>query len=179
MKITQEAVDLIKTFEGYRSAAYVDPVGIVTIGYGTTARAGVGITPRLGMTISEPVARQYLEAAIDKTVAAITPYIKRPINPHELGAFTSLAYNVGASAFANSTALARFNAGDKLGAAEAIEWWNKGTVGGRKVVLKGLVRRRAAERALFLKPFAAPRAPVQGNPFAALIAFLNRIFKGA
>ena len=156
--INKAAIDLIKEFEGFRAKAYLDPVGICTIGYGTTAAAGVGITPRLGMTITETEAERYLMAAVDKFAAQIAPKITKPINENEFGAFVSLAYNIGPSAFGESSALRKFNAGDKQGAASAILLWNK--AGGK--VMRGLSRRREAERALFLRP--VDQEPVKKIP---------------
>lgn len=150
--INKATIDLIKEFEGFRAKAYLDPVGICTIGYGTTAAAGVGIKPALGMTITEAQAHGYLMAAVDKFAAQIAPKITKPINENEFGAFVSLAYNIGPPAFAKSSALRKFNAGDKQGAANSILLWNK--AGGK--VMRGLVRRREAERALFLRPVAVP-----------------------
>ena len=146
--INKATIDLIKEFEGFRAKAYLDPVGICTIGYGTTAAAGVGIKPALGMTITEAQAHGYLMAAVDKFAAQIAPKITKPINENEFGAFVSMAYNIGPGAFGKSSALRKFNAGDKQGAANSILLWNKA---GSKV-LPGLVRRREAERALFLRP---------------------------
>ena len=150
--INKATIDLIKEFEGFRAKAYLDPVGICTIGYGTTAAAGVGIKPGLGMTITEAQAHGYLMAAVDKFAAQIAPKITKPINENEFGAFVSLAYNIGPGAFGKSSALRKFNAGDKPGAASSILLWNK--AGGK--VMSGLVRRRSAEMTLFLRPVAVP-----------------------
>lgn len=146
--INKATLDLIKGFEGLRLEAYKDSAGIWTIGYGTTARAGVGIAPRAGMVITEAEAEGYLMAALDKFAATIRPKITTPINENEFGAFLSLAYNIGPAAFGGSSALRKFNAGDRAGGATAILLWNK--AGGK--VLAGLRRRREAERALFLTP---------------------------
>ena len=148
MNINQATVDLVKEFEGFSAKAYKCPAGIWTIGYGTTAAAGVGITPSEGMTISRSDAEKYLHAALAKFTAQIIPSITAPANENEFGAFVSLAYNIGPGAFKKSSALRSFNAGDKEGAAKAILLWNK--AGGK--VLKGLTRRRDAERKLFLTP---------------------------
>jgi lysozyme len=59
--INQESLDLIKDFEGFRAEAYPDSVGIWTIGYGTTAAAGVGIDPHAGMAITKSEAEWYLQ----------------------------------------------------------------------------------------------------------------------
>ena len=143
--INAAGLALIKEFEGFRAAAYLDPVGIVTIGYGTTAAAGVGITPRLGMTISEAEASGYLLRALDTFAATIRPAVIGKPTPNQWAAMLSLAYNIGPEAFRRSSVLRLFNAGDTAGAADAFRLWNK--AGGR--VLPGLVRRREAERALF------------------------------
>lgn len=154
MKVNHDTIELIKRFEGFRSAAYQDSVGVWTIGYGTTAAAGVGITPRKGMVIDEAKASYYLMAAVDKFADQIAQKITAPINENEFGAFVSLAYNIGPGAFGASTALRRFNAGDKEGAAKSMRWFNK--AGGK--VLRGLERRREAEVELFMKPVVAPSA---------------------
>ena len=148
--INDATIALIREFEGLRLDAYKDSVGVVTIGYGTTAMAGVGIKPQLGMKITEAEAEMYLRRGLEKFAAQIKPLITAPINDNEFGAFLSLAYNIGPGAFAKSTALRQFNAGHKAHAAEAILLFNK--AGGK--VLKGLQRRRAAEKALFLTPVA-------------------------
>ena len=148
MKINRATVDLVKEFEGFSAKAYKCPAGIWTIGYGTTANAGVGITPKEGMTISKSDAEAYLQAGLEKFADQIEPSITAPVNENEFGAFVSLAYNIGPGAFRKSSALRHFNEGDKAKAASALLLWNK--AGGK--VLKGLTRRREAERKLFLTP---------------------------
>jgi len=149
--INDATINLVKEFEGLRLEAYVDP-GTggepITIGYGTTARAGVGIVPKLGMKITKAEADEYFHRTLVKFAAQIRPMIKAPINDNEFGAFMSLAYNIGPGAFARSSALRKFNAGDKAGAADANLLWNKAGVR----VMRGLERRRKAEKALFLTP---------------------------
>ena len=178
--MNKAGLDLIKRFEGKRLSAYKDPVGIVTIGYGTTAAAGLGIVPTMGMTITEFEAEWYLQKAVDKFEAQVLPYILANASENEKAAFVSLAYNVGPSAFKRSSALRHFNNGDKARASDAILLWNK--AGGK--VLRGLVRRRKAERALFLTPDAtlthsdpqtAPAGGV-GGLAAIIAAFLAALF---
>ena len=151
MNINKACVDLVKEYEGFEATAYKCPAGVWTIGYGTTAEAGVGIVPIEGMTITKAKAEGYLHATMDKFANAISMGITAPINENEFGAFVSLAYNIGPGAFSKSSALRYFNAGNKAKAADAILLWNKAD----KKVSNGLVRRRAAERALFLTPVGA------------------------
>lgn len=146
--INQATVDLVKEFEGLELHAYKDSADVWTIGYGTTARAQLGIEPKEGMSITQAEAEYYLQKGLQKFSTEIAGLFTRPINENEFGAFVSLAYNIGTTAFKRSSALRKFNEGDKAGAAKAILLWNKS--GG--VVLRGLVRRREAERVLFLTP---------------------------
>lgn len=172
MSILKQTIEIVKRFEGLKLKAYKDPVGIVTIGYGTTARAGVGIKPRMGMTITESEAEWYLAKAIEKFYTNIRHLITAPINDNELVAFLSLAYNIGPSAFKRSSALRHFNAGNKTKAANSILLWNKA----RGKVLNGLVKRREAEKLLFLTPqvttttITTPTPPA-GSIWAAIAAF--------
>lgn len=176
MTINQAGLDLIKHFEGFKAEAYKDSAGVWTIGYGTTGRAGVGIDPRPGQVITKAEAEWYLEQAIKKFAAQIRPLITVPINENEWAAFLSLAYNIGPGAFEESSALRHFNGGRKEMAADAILLWNK--AGGRK--LAGLVRRREAERALFLTPAPVinpdPPAMPKTGWLAGILALLGNIF---
>ena len=153
--INRAGLELIKQFEGFRAETYLDPIGIATIGYGTTKAAGVGIDPQPGMRITEKEAETYLLRAIDKFAAHIDPLFKSAPNENERAAMLSLAYNIGPGAFAKSSVLKRFNEGNKQAAADAFLLWTK--AGGK--TLAGLKRRREAERALFLEPVIVANIP--------------------
>lgn len=169
MTVNQATIDLIKQFEGFREDAYQDSANVWTIGWGTTSRANVGVKPVKGMTITKDAAEVYLRRAVNDFAEKIRPHITAPVNENEFGAFVSLAYNIGPGAFIESTALRRFNDGDKAGCAEAMLWWNK--AGGR--VLRGLSRRREAEVALFKTPVSPPPVEVQPQGWlAGLVAFI-------
>ena len=68
-------------------------------------------------------------------------------HPEELAAASSLAYNIGVSAYCRSTVDRRFDAGDFKGGCDAFLMWNK--AGGREI--KGLTNRRRAERDICLQ----------------------------
>jgi lysozyme len=176
MRINDATLDLVKRFEGLRLDAYKDPVGIVTIGYGYTNRAGFGPGVKMGDRWTEQMAEEMLREGLDRFGAQIQKGFTRAPNENQYGAFVSLAYNIGPGAFLNSTALKRFNAGDDEGAAEALTWFNK--AGGK--VLNGLVRRRAAEKALFLEGAPVITQPdlaeTSGGFIAAIVAALLSIF---
>lgn len=164
MNINQATIDLVKRFEGLRLTSYRDPVGIWTVGYGLTTRANIGVTVGAGMTITEAQAEEYLARVLRNFAQEIAPLFTHKPTDNEFGAMLSLAYNIGTGAFSRSTCLKRFNAGDKAGAADALTWFNK--AGGK--VLNGLVRRRAAERELFLSddytPIETPKADAERHP---------------
>jgi lysozyme len=164
MKISDEGLRLIKSFEGYHTrlkdgscAAYLCPAGVATIGFGCTE--GV----KLGMVWSEAEAEAALLREIAKFEDAVSRNVTVEINQNEFDAMVSLAYNIGAAAFGRSTVLRRLNKGDRAGAAKAFNLWNKG--GGR--VLAGLVSRRMRESALFLKPAAKPDDPIMPQAVTA------------
>jgi lysozyme len=148
MNINKATIDLVKNFEGCKLTAYRDPIGVWTIGYGTTARAGLGIIPTGGMTITQAEADQLLADGLNKFADQIRPMINVGLNDNQFGACVSLAYNIGGHGFSTSSALKHINAGDYAKAADSFLLWNK--AGGK--TLKGLVRRREAERKLFLTP---------------------------
>jgi lysozyme len=139
-KAIERAYKLIKRFEGYREFAYRDSAGVWTIGYGTTA----GVYP--GQKTDREEAEQRLKNHIEREVEPyIDQYVNVPLNADQRAALISFVYNLGAGNFLNSTLLAKLNAGDYEGAAAEFPKWNK--AGGQ--VLRGLVRRRKAEKDLF------------------------------
>jgi len=144
--INKASIALIKSFEGCSLKAYKCPAGIWTIGYGTTAAAGVGVVPHEGMKITQAQADHYFNITIENFATEVVKMMTRAATQNEFGAFVSLAYNIGLGAFKKSSALRYFNAGDHAKAADAILMWNKAS--GK--VLAGLTRRRIAERDLFL-----------------------------
>lgn len=131
---------VVKSFEGCKLRAYLCPARVWTIGYGST-----GPHVKAGMVITEKQAEDLLQEDLDRFEASVAKLADKP-SQNEFDAMVSLAFNIGTGAFARSSVLRRHNAGNKNGAAEAFLMWNKG--GGR--VLKGLVRRRIAEKGLYL-----------------------------
>ncbi len=150
VRTSENGIELIKRFEGLELEAYQDIADIWTIGYGHT---GPDVEP--GMKISEREAEELLRRDLKSREQAVASAVKVSLNQNEFDALVSFVYNVGASAFRGSTALKRLNRNDRIGAADALTWWNKATVNGVLREVTGLTRRRAAERALFLTPVAA------------------------
>lgn len=160
MKTGARGLALIKQFEGWRGVAYRDPVGIWTIGYGHTAMAGPP-APVKGMRISRAEGEEILKRDLATYEAAVNRAVKVRLSQPQFDALVSLCYNIGPGNFQKSSVLRAVNRQDWNDAARRFHLWNK--AGGR--VLPGLVRRRAAEAALFAE--AQPEyalAEAQGQP---------------
>lgn len=142
MEVSRRGIALIQQFEGLRLAAYRDSAGVPTIGYGSTK--GV----RMGDEITEAQALELLVADIEHHADGVRRLVNVPLNQNMFDALVSFTFNLGVGALASSTLLKRLNAGDYQGAADELPRWVH--AGGEK--LRGLERRRQAERALFLEP---------------------------
>ncbi|BFG81845.1 hypothetical protein [Pseudomonas phage PP21] len=138
-------IDAIKEHEGLRLVAYLDSVGVWTIGYGDTGPDVVK-----GLTITKEEAEERLRKRLVEFEGYINTYVKVPIKQHQFDALVSLVYNIGPANFKTSTLLKKLNAGDYIGAADQFLVWNKGRVDGKLVVIKGLANRRAKERNQFI-----------------------------
>jgi len=141
MRTSQRGLSLIKSFEGLRLLAYRDAVGVWTIGYGATR--GV----KAGMSITKEQAERMLLNDVQRFEPEVERLVQVPLSSSQWDALVSFTYNLGAANLESSTLLRKLNAGDYAGAAEQFPRWNK--AGGK--VLPGLVRRREAERVLFLE----------------------------
>lgn len=143
MTPSQDCIDLVAQFEGCKLTAYLCPAGVLTIGYGHT---GPDVKP--GQTITKERARQLLAADLAKFAHGVNELCNGwRITQGMFDALVSFAYNLGLGALAGSTLMRLLRAGDVKGAADQFSRWNKAA--GK--VLPGLVKRRAAERDLFLK----------------------------
>lgn len=146
MHVSPSGVDLICNFEGLELKAYDDGVGVWTIGYGTTKYPN-GIRVKKGDTCTLEQAKAYMQNDLKAFEQTVNSAIKVPLNQNQFDALVSLAYNIGSTAFKNSTLVKRLNEGNYNAAANQFNVWVN--AGGKR--MQGLVNRRAAERTLFLK----------------------------
>jgi lysozyme len=154
VKVSQNCLDLIEKWEGLFLSAYLDPVGIPTIGWGTI-RYPNGQKVRIGDEITRAEAEAFLFFEVEEVVKSLDPVLAGiNLTQNQFDAIVSLCYNIGVGGFKESTVLKRLKTGDFAGASAGFDLWNKGTVNGVKVVLQGLVNRRKDERELFDKPGA-------------------------
>lgn len=165
--LNKQSLDLIKSFEGLRLEAYKDVVGVWTIGYGHTSMAGPP-TVKAGMKITEQEATDLLISDLKKYEEMVKRNVKVDLNENQYGALVSFTYNLGEGNLRSSTLLKKINAKDFLGASNEFIKWNK--AGGQ--VLKGLTRRRNAEKALFLQPaLLATEKPIESIPDVPAIEY--------
>lgn len=142
MVVNDRGVDIIKEFEGLRLTSYLCPAGVWTVGYGHT-----GPDVYKGLSITRETAEDllrgdllYFEHGVDSLIETATE--------NEFSAMVSLAFNIGLGNFKKSSVLKYHNLGKRAQAANSFLLWIKG--GGRQ--LPGLIRRRNAERSLYLMP---------------------------
>lgn len=146
-RMNKSLLQIIQDFEGWSAAPYRDTAGILTIGYGHKIQTGETFT-----TLTKAQGVALLQKDLDRIAAQILPAITVRISENEKNALLSFAYNVGPTAFKNSTLLKKLNAGDRDGAAAELLKWNKARDAKTQllVVVPGLTARRQAEQSLFL-----------------------------
>ena len=150
-EVSGKALALIKRFEGEKLSSYQDQAGIWTIGWGSTYHHDLKRKVQKGDIIDKETALRWLRLDAKSFADNVKKLVKVPINQNQLDSLTSFSYNVGNSAFANSTLLRKLNQGaSKQEVALEFSKWNKVTINGEKVVSNGLVNRRKLEADLFL-----------------------------
>ena len=143
-RVSPVGLALIRGFESFSPVIYLCPAGKPTIGYGHVVRGAVDHFP-------SRISGEQAEALLVEDLAPVAIYLNAvfpALTQNKFDALASFCFNVGLGAFEKSTLFARLKADDMAGAAGQFERWVHS--GGK--VLPGLVKRRAAERDLFLSP---------------------------
>ena len=168
VKTSDKGIHLMHLFEGRRNKPYLCPANIWTIGFGSVLyqdqirlpmvrkngytgliRSEYQLNPEHNRTWSdEEIEQLFLRdlGSFERGVLRLAPNLDRPEHQHKFDACVAFAFNVGLGNFQRSTIRQKILREDWDGAAEAFMQWTK--AGGK--VLKGLVRRRQAEKDLFL-----------------------------
>jgi len=139
MAIAKSTLSFITKEEGARNKAYKDSKGLWTIGVGHLIKPDE--QHLLTATLTDEQVEDLLKSDLKWCSEAVESSVKVPLEQHQFDALYSLCFNIGGTAFKNSTVVKRINANDIKGAADAIEMWNKPAV---------LINRRKREKALFL-----------------------------
>lgn len=140
MKTSSKGINLITSFEGYRSKAYQCSAGVWTIGYGAT-RYPNGKAVKSGDTCTKAQAKTYLANDLVKFETVVGKALKVQVTQNMFDAMVSHAYNCG-----NSNAIAYYLNKDDI--TNALKYCLKPNTA-KGIVLAGLTRRRKAEQDLF------------------------------
>lgn len=136
---------LLAGVEGLRTSVYFDVGGVPTACFGETE----GI--KLGDTFTPAQCREMLGNRVEQDFGpGVDRCVKHELPAHRKAAYTSFAYNAGISAFCGSSVAKLENAGDPVGACDAMMKWNKVRIAGVLVYSPGLNNRRTEERKLCL-----------------------------
>lgn len=158
MRTSEAGIQLIKSFEGCHNIPYKCPAALWTVGRGRVLypdqarlkndeRANYPLRAEHNRVFDNDEIDALLEADLQRFEAGVLRLCPAAAdNQCHLDAMVSFAFNVGLGNLQSSTLRMKYNRADYAGAAEEFLKWNK--AGGK--VLNGLVRRREAERALFL-----------------------------
>jgi lysozyme len=139
MAIAKSTLDFITKEEGSRNKAYKDSKGLWTIGVGHLIKPDE--QHLITATLTDEQVEDLLRSDLKWCSEAVESSVRVPLAQHQFDALYSLCFNIGGTAFKNSTVVKKINANDMQGAADAILMWNKPTV---------LIKRRNREKALFL-----------------------------
>jgi len=165
LQSTRAARDLIKAHEPFTGEAVRRGKRWV-IGYGHTA------TAREGARLKQEDAELLLIYDVMQALQAVESAVGRDLSEPIRNALVSFAASVGVNAFRVSDVARLARSGRHREAAAALETWVRAEDDGRLVVSERLVRRRAAEKALYLsgleessrpapEPVAEPAAPAR------------------
>lgn len=144
---SQNAINLIKKFEGFKSKSYLDAVGKPTIGYGSTMWTD-GRMVRLGQTVTLEEAEKLMAYFLSNVIH----FIPDTVNQNQFDALSSLLYNIGPANFRKSTLVKKVKENpDDLSIRDEFMKWTLARKNGNLIQLPGLVKRRMAEADLYFK----------------------------
>lgn len=145
LAISETGLKLIKAYEGYRPVDRELVTGQRVVGYGHRLYSENAV--HLTKTEAEETLRRDLEPFEEM----INTQVHAPLTQGQFDALCSFAFNIGPKAFLTSDTLRALNNGRPLDAANGLDIWRKSEIDGKTYVVDALMRRRTAEKALFLR----------------------------
>lgn len=146
MKVSDKCVNMIKHHEGFVRKPYQDPIGLWTIGVGHLIGDGKKLPKAWDKELTDDEVDELLYEDLERFEIGIQRLTKVSLTQGQFDALVSFSFNVGLGNFQSSTLRSKLNRGDYEGASN--EFWKWRKAGGK--ILKGLVKRRADEKNLFL-----------------------------
>jgi lysozyme len=140
--VTQDCIDLVKFYEQFYGKVYICPAGYPTIGYGHRVRIG----ENWSQGITKDQAREVLAKDLLSAERAVLRLTKVPLSDGQFDALVSFVFNLGSGCYQRSLLRQRVNREEHLDASNT--FWMYRRANGK--IMKGLVRRREAERILYL-----------------------------
>ena len=150
LNISDMGLKLIKAYEGYRPVDRTLVSGQRVVGYGHR------LMSEDAMVLSKDQAEELLKDDLAPFIDMINENVHAPLSQSQFDALVSFAYNIGPKAFLKSDTLRALNNGRPLDAANGFDIWRKSEIDGKVYVVDALMRRRTAEKALFLRPEGRP-----------------------
>lgn len=140
MRTSRTGIEFIKHWEGVSLKPYRDVAGYWTVGVGHLLREGEPVEQ-----ITMEQADEYLIRDLSDAERCVNSQVGTELTQNEFDALVSFVFNLGCGNFRRSSLLRLLNRGDFGLAASEFERWNR--AGGK--VVRGLTRRRKAEREMF------------------------------
>ena len=151
MKVSKEAIKLIRHHEGVRNKPYKCPAGLWTVGVGHLIGDGKTLPKEWNKTFTNEEIDAILARDLSRFESGVLRMLpKVRLKQHELDCLVSFSFNLGLGCFQASTIRQALLRGDKEAAMESLVKYCKARVNGKLIVLKGLQNRRLDERKLFL-----------------------------
>lgn len=144
--ISDIGLRLIKAYEGYREQERTLPSGARIVGFGHHVEDGKPIT------LTEEQAEEQLKLDLKPIEDLVNNRVYASMSQSQFDALCSLAFSIGPDAFLSSQVLHSLNKGKVIAAANGFDAWRMGNIEGQIYIVDSLVRRRTAEKALFLRP---------------------------
>lgn len=150
INLSQEGLDFLANQEGFKEKAYKDNAGIWTVGFGSTTYKGKPVTEKTVITKQEALEEK--KKYVEEVQSTLASNLKVPVTQNQYDALVSLGYNIGRTALAKSSIIAKLNAGKKIMKEDFLAF-NKLTDSKTKKLVAnlGLENRRNKEFELFIR----------------------------
>lgn len=147
MTTSDKGIDFIKRWEGSRQEVYLDPIGLPTLGVGhLLSPEELKLFP-VGTKLSLEQVNGFLRKDLSKAEFTVSDKVVHDLDQHEFDSLVSFVFNIGEGNFSKSTLLRLLNSGLIEDASKEFSRW----IYAKGKILPGLVKRREAEKNLFLK----------------------------
>lgn len=153
LSISETGLKLIKAFEGFRPVDRLLVTGVRVVGYGHR------LYNDRPVNMSREDAETQLVEDLKPFEELVNEEVLAPLSQSQFDALCSLAFNIGPKAFRTSDIVRALNNGRPLDAANGFDVWRTSTINGQTYVIDALMRRRTAEKSLFLRTDYLPQAP--------------------